>query len=80
MSEKKEKVIGTLYVSVNFECPKCEEYLDLFDDREVGYDYNSDGEIWKLINEGNNDNWKNLDWPVMCHKCEYEFLFNEMEY
>lgn len=79
MSDK-QKVTGTLRVDINFECPKCEAYLDAFSEEETGI-VNDEGQLWKVINDTRSTGaWKNLGLEVTCHKCRHEFIFDEMEY
>lgn len=76
-----DKVGGTLHVSINFSCPKCDAYLDAFNDEETGI-LNDEGQLWKIIDAGStsSDTWKNLGIEVTCHKCKHDFLFDELEY
>ena len=78
----KEKVCGSLSVSINFYCPKCDAWLDAFSEEETNV-VNDEGQLWNLINArgaGSRDAWKNLGFEVTCHKCKHEFLFDELEY
>jgi predicted RNA-binding Zn-ribbon protein involved in translation (DUF1610 family) len=77
------KIKATLHVSMNFECPKCGEYDDLFN---VPY-MDDDGQIWSLINArsayGKKDPWKNISGDgdeFECPNCKAQLLFDELEY
>lgn len=75
-----DKVCGNLSVSIHFECPKCGEYLDAFNDEETNI-VNDEGQLWDIIKRSRAiDGWKNLAIEAKCFKCNHEFLFDEMEY
>lgn len=76
------EVTGTLSVSINVECPKCEKYLDLFDPKDVGKYMNEDNQIYYVVanfytNEKDADK-PNID--ITCKHCEHAFVMHKMEY
>jgi hypothetical protein len=76
----KKKVTGSLSVSINFECPKCEAWLDAFSEEETGV-VNDEGQLWEVLTTtGGEGAWSKLGFEVTCYKCKHEFLFDEMEY
>ena len=75
-----EKVMGSLSVSIQFECPKCEAYLDAFSEAETGI-VNDEGQLWRVINDSRRAGaWENLGFEVECFKCKHKFIFDKMEY
>lgn len=76
------KVKGTLHVSIDFSCPKCDAYLDAFDEDETGI-MNDEGQLWEIITGWRGrkgKGWKNLNEEAKCGKCGHEFIWDELEY
>ena len=66
------KVIATLYVSVDTECPKCEKLIDLMEIMEAE-------DIWPVI-EDSRSGWVNIDKEFDCPHCNETLIFDEMVY
>ena len=79
---KPKKFTAVLHVSMNFNCPNCDAYLDLFDIRHM----NDDGDLWNLINakrEYDKNPWENISGEgeeFECPECKKELLFDKLEY
>jgi len=77
-----KKITASLHVSMNFNCPYCDEYLDLFDIRHM----NDDGELWKLMSAEyryDKNPWENISSDgeeFECPKCKKELLLDKLEY
>ena len=71
------KAIATLNVSVEIECPHCENLIDLFDLDDM----RDDGHLWEIIERWRvNNGWKNVNEEITCPECKKIFIFDELEY
>lgn len=76
----REKLTGSLSTNIYVTCPKCEEFIDLFDIEHL----NDEGQLWKVINgryfKDDRDSWRDLEMDFDCPKCKAELTFDELEY
>lgn len=76
------KITAQLHVSMMFNCPKCDDYLDLFDIDWM----NDEGQLWSLINakyKYDENPWENLSQDgdeFECPKCKQLLSLDKLEY
>jgi len=84
MSQKLKTVEARLNIEVNVDCPKCDRYIDLLNDRDTnGNDHNDDGYV--LTQACGNGQWAILHEQfevenVTCSQCRAEFNVKGMEW
>lgn len=71
-------VEAQINISINFECPHCEEYLDLFDQNHF-QGLHDDGYIYgKAL--GDNFGCKNFNEEVSCPECGEKIKISHINY